>query len=139
MKKTITLLTLFVAFILSAQTNPVITKWLQNTTTTGTYYVSGNSTPISNGILVNCQQVRYSTSWVYVNATGIPAYPTGIFTGDGNTNVAGNQNAIYRFPLNPTQNTGTFSPTTGGNIGVFINGVSLFDYRDGVAYSDYYV
>lgn len=135
MKKTITLLTLFVAFILSAQTNPVITKWLQNTTTTGTYYVSGNSMPIYNGILVNCQQVRYSTSWVYVNATGIPAYPTGIFTGDGNTNVAGNQNAIYRFPLNPTQNTGTLSPTTGGNIGVFINGVSLFDYRDGVAYS----
>ena len=58
-------------------------------------------------ILANCQQVRYSTNWVYVNATGIPAYPTGIFTGDGNTNVAGNQNAIYRIPLNPTQNTGT--------------------------------
>ena len=52
-----------------AQTNPVITKWLQNNTTTGTYYTSGNSTAISNGILVNCQQVRYSANFVYVNAT----------------------------------------------------------------------
>ena len=122
--------------LVNAQTNPAITKWLQNNSTTGTYYVSGNSTAISNSILVNCQQVRYSTDWVYVNATGIPAYPTGIFSGDGNTNVAGNQNAIYRFPLNPTQNTGTGTATSGGNCGVFVNGVSLFDYRDGVAWNN---
>lgn len=126
---------LFASSIL-AQTNPAITKWLQNTTTTGTYYQTGNSTPISNGILVNCQQVRYSTNWVYVNATGIPAYPTGIFTGDGNINQAGNQNAIYKLPLNPTQNTGTATATTPGNIGIFINGVSIFDFRDGVAWNN---
>lgn len=135
MKKTFTLFALFIAIAINAQTNPVITKWLQNTTVTGTYYQSGNSTPISNGILVNCQQVRYSTNYAYVNTTGIPAYPVGIFTGDGNTNQAGNQNAIYKFPLNPTQNTGTLTATTAGNIGVFINGVSLFDYRDGVSYN----
>ena len=120
---------------MNAQTNPAITKWLQNTTTFGSYYTSGNSTPIAMTVLANCQQVRYSSSWVYVNTTGIPAYPTGIFSGDGNTNVAGNQNAIYKLPLNPTQNTGTPTATTAGNNGIFINGVSLFDYRDGVAYS----
>uniref|UniRef100_UPI004049B464 YHYH protein n=2 Tax=Flavobacterium sp. TaxID=239 RepID=UPI004049B464 len=136
MRKTFTFLTFFIAFAMNAQTNPIITSWLQNTSTTGTYYVSGNSTPISNGILVNCQQVRYSANWVYVNATGIPAYPTGIFSGDGNPNVAGNQNAIYKFPLNPTQNTGTPTATPPGNCGVFINGVSLFDYRDGVAWNN---
>lgn len=119
-----------------AQTNPAITKWLQNTTTTGTYYTSGNSTAISNGLLVNCQQVRYSANFVYVNATGIPAYPVGPFTGDGNPNNAGNQNAIYKFPLNPTPNTGTPVSTALGNIGVFINGVSLFDYKDGVSWKN---
>lgn len=122
--------------IIFSQTNPVITKWLQNNTVTGTYYQSGNSTAVSNGILVNCQQVRYSSNWAYINATGIPAYPTGIFTGDGNPNQAGNQNAIYKFPLNPTQNTGTPTATTAGNIGVFINGVSIFDFRDGVAWNN---
>ena len=136
MKIKIILLLLFVASILNAQTNPAITKWLQNNTTTGTYYQAGNSTPIANNILVNCQQVRFTTTDVYVNATGIPAYPVGIFTGDGNPNNAGNQNAIYKLPLNPTQNTGTATPTNAGNIGIFINGVSLFDYRDGVAWNN---
>lgn len=117
-----------------AQTNPAITSWLQNTTQTGTYYVSGNSTALSNGILVNCQSVEYSSNNVYIHATGVPAYPTGPFL-DGNPSNATNQNAIFKFPLNPVQNTGTPSATTGGNIGVFINGVALFDYRDGVAWN----
>ena len=121
--------------LLSAQTNPAITSWLQNTTTTGSYYMSGNSTPIANGILVNCQLVRYSTNWAYVNTTGMPAYKVGPFTGDGNPNQAGNQNAIFKFPLNPTANTGTLTSTSGGNIGVFINGVAMFDYRDGVSWN----
>jgi hypothetical protein len=135
MKKLTLLLIITANCAVFAQTNPAITKWMQNTTTYGSYYTSGNSTPIPMTVLANCQQVRYDATNVYVNTTGIPAYPTGIFTGDGNTNLAGNQNAIYRIPLNPVQNTGTLSPTTANNIGIFINGVSLFDYRDGVAYS----
>lgn len=116
------------------QTNPAITSWLQNTSTTGTYYVSGNSTALSNGILVNCQKVQYSGNYVYVTATGVPAYPTGPFL-DGNPSVAANQNKIVKLPLNPTQNTGTATSTTMGDIGLFINGVALFDYRDGVGWS----
>jgi len=118
-----------------AQTNPAITSWLQNTTQTGSYYTSGNSTPISNGIAVNCQAVQYSSNWAYVTTHGIPAYPTGPFL-DGNPSQATDQSAIFKFPLNPTQNTGTLTSTTGGNIGVFINGVALFDYRDGVAWNN---
>ena len=87
-----------------AQTNPAITSWLQNTTQTGSYYTSGNSTPISNGIAVNCQAVQYSSNWAYVTTNGIPAYPTGPFL-DGNPSQATDQNAIFKFPLNPTQNT----------------------------------
>lgn len=135
MKKLLSIYILLLALSLQAQTNPAITKWLQNTTTFGRYYSSGNSTPIVMTVLANCQQVRYSSDWVYINATGIPAYPVGIFTGDGNPNNAGNQNAIYKIPLNPVQNTGTPTATSLGNIGVFINGVSLFDYKDGVAWN----
>ena len=136
MKILLTFLVAFIAQNIQGQTNPAITKWLQNTTATGIYYQSGNSTPISNGILVNCQQVRYNTTDVYVNTTGVPAYPTGIFTGDGNPSNATDQAAIYRIPLNPVQNTGTLTATNAGNIGIFINGVSLFDYRDGVAWNN---
>ncbi len=116
-----------------AQLNPAITSFLQNNSVTGTYYISGNFTAQSNGILVNCQTVEYSTTGVYVHTTGVPAYPTGPFF--NNPSVATNQNAIFKIPLAPTQNTGTAAATTGGNIGIFINGVALFDYRDGVAWN----
>lgn len=120
--------------ILQAQTSPAITSWLQNTTETGSYYVEGNTTAMDNGVLYNCQKVEYSADYVYVSTKGIPAYPTGPFL-DGNPSVASDQDVIFKIPLNPVQNTGTPSPTTGGDIGVFINGVALFDYRDGVAWN----
>lgn len=134
MKKLILPLTAVLSIAASAQTDPVITGWLQNTTVTGSYYVSGNSTAVSNGIAVNCQQVQYSADWVYIHTHGIPAYPTGPFL-DGNPNNAGDQNAIFHITRNPVQNTGTATSTTGGDIGIFINGVALFDFRDGAAWN----
>ncbi len=134
MKKLLSLL-LFSSTILNAQTNPAIINWLRNTTgITGRHYVSGNPTPITDAVLANVQTVQYSTNWVYVSTNGIPAYITGPFL-DGNPSLATSQNAIFKLPLNPTQNTGTPTPTNGGNIGIFINGVALFDYRDGVAWN----
>ncbi|HTF02504.1 MAG TPA: YHYH protein, partial [Bacteroidia bacterium] len=76
-----------------------------------------------------------STNWVYVSTAGVPSYITGPFL-DGNPSQATDQNAIFKIPLNPTENTGTPTATTGGNIGVFINGVALFDYRDGVSWKN---
>ena len=114
--------------------SPVITSWLQNTTNTGSYYTSGNSTAINNGILSNCQIVEYSTDWVYISTHGIPAYPTGPFL-DGNPSQAEDQDVIYRFPITPTENVGTLTETGMGNIGVFINGTSVFNYADGVAWN----
>ncbi len=126
---------LLLAFFNSkAQLSPVITSWLQNTTQTGSYYVNGNSTAIPNGILVNCQQVSYSANYAYIKATGVPSYPTGPFL-DGNQSQTSNQNKIVKIPLNPTPNTGTLTATHLGDIGVFINGVALFDYGDGFAWN----
>lgn len=135
MKKTyLSILFACISSALWAQ-GPAVTSWLQNTTQTGTYYVQGNSTAIGNNILVNCQKVEYSTNWVYVTTEGVPAYATGPFL-DGNPSQAQAQNAIYRLPLAPIPNTGTPTETNPGNIGVFVNGVSLFDWRDGVAWNN---
>ncbi|MBC7524980.1 MAG: YHYH protein [Flavobacterium sp.] len=135
MKKFI-LVFLIVNYPLFSQTNPAITAWLRNTTNiTGRHYVAGNSTPIVDAVQANIQSVQYNATNVYVSATGIPAYITGPFQ-DGNPSLATAQNKIFKFPLTPTQNTGTATATTAGNIGVFINGVALFDYRDGVAWNN---
>lgn len=134
MKKLVLLINFLAIVLVSQAQGPAVTSWLQNTTITGTYYMSNNSTAIGNNILVNCQKIEYSNDYVYVTASGVPAYPTGPFQ-DGNPSQATDQNQIYQIPLNPQQNTGTLQTTTGGNIGIFINGVSLFDYRDGVGWN----
>lgn len=135
--KKVLLVSLVLSFSgLVAQTNPAITSWLRNTTgITGRHYVSGNYTPINDTPLANVQTVQYSANWVYVSTNGIPAYITGPFL-DGNPSLAISQNAIFKISLSPTQNTGTLTATTGGNIGIFINGVALFDYRDGVSWKN---
>ena len=117
-------LLLLSSVIASAQTNPAITSWLQNTTVKGTYYMQGNSTPLTNNILANVQMVQYSNNWAYVSTKGIPTYPTGPFL-DGNPSQATSQNAIFKIPLNPVQNTGNPTNTTGGNIGIFITAMAF--------------
>lgn len=137
MKKNFILSLLLLCILFSdAQTNPVITSWLINTTgIKGRHYVSGNPTPINDADSANVQTVAYSATWSYIRTKGIPAYISGPFL-DGNPSLATNQNAIFKFPLVPTQNLGTPTATTAGNIGVFINGVALFDYRDGVSWKN---
>jgi hypothetical protein len=85
MKKSILSFTLLCFAVWSnAQVSPSISSWLRNTTgATGRHYVQGNSTPINDADLVNVQSVQYSNNWVYVTATGVPAYITGPFL-DGN-------------------------------------------------------
>jgi len=137
MKKLIfTTLSFYTALAAQAQLSPAITSWLQNTTIKGRHYVSGNSTAITDAALTaNVQSVQYSASSVYITTQGIPAYVTGPFL-DGNPSLASSQNAIFKFPLAPAQNTGSLTPTSGGNIGVFINGVAMFDYRDGASWKN---
>ncbi len=126
---------IIIASAVNAQLSPQITAWLQNTTVTGRHYVSGNSTAINDAALVNVQSVQYSGTYVYATTTGIPSYVTGPFL-DGNPSLATSQAAIFKFPLTPVQNTGAAVSTSGGNIGIFINGVAMFDYRDGASWKN---
>lgn len=135
MKKNILFLPLFIFSSLVYAQGPEVSSWLLNTTgTTASHYVSGNNVAIQDADSANVQRVYFSTNWVYVYTKGLPAYPTGPFL-DGNPSLASNQNAIFKISRIPVQNTGTPTNTSGGNIGIFINGVALFDYRDGVAWN----
>ena len=115
--------------------SPLLSAWLRNTTVTARHYDKTTGNLISDATIANVQSVKYNTTNVYISTTGVPSYITGPFL-DGNPNVAGSQNAIFKFPFTPTKNTGTPTATTGGNIGIFINGVALFDYRDGVSWNN---
>lgn len=118
-----------------AQTNPAITNWLiNNSGLTGRHYVSGNSTPIADTASANVQRVRYSTNYTYVNCSGIPGYIVGPYL-DGNPALATNNAHLFKLPLNPVENTGTATSTPLGPIGVFVNGVPMYDYKDAASYN----
>jgi hypothetical protein len=120
----------------TAQTNPAITYWLVNTTNIrGRHYVAGNPTPIQDTAHANVQLVRYSNNNAYLNASGIPSYIIGPYQ-DGNPAQGTNRNYLFKIPLNPTPNTGTLTNVGMGHIGVFINGVPMFNYADGRSWNN---
>ncbi len=120
----------------NSQTNPAIVNFLINTTDlTGRHYIEGNSTPINDDYPANVQQVQYSNDFSYINCSGIPSYIIGPYP-DGNPALASNNEHLFKIPLNPQENTGNLTSTPLGPIGVFINGVPMYDYKDGMSYNN---
>ena len=112
-----------ISALVTAQ-GPEVTSWIINTTGDTGYA----------GIPSNVQQVQYSENNVYVSATCIPGYDIGPWP--GNPNTPENRNFVYKITRTPVQNTGTLVNTGLGHIGVWSNGVSIFNAKDGMSYND---
>lgn len=100
---------------------PVVTSWIQNVTSKG-----------YGGILSNVQLVQYNSTDVYISATCIPGYSIGPWTGD--PNIPANMNFVYKITRNPVPNTGTPTAVGLGHVGVWKNGVSIFNTQDAMSY-----
>ncbi len=123
MKLLISFLIILITRNLGAQT-PEITSWKINTT---------NKTGYA-GILTNVQQVQYSANNVYVSASCIPDYTIGPWA--NNPNIPVNKNFVFKITRKPAPNTGTKVQTPLGHIGVWSNGVSIFNAKDGMSYNN---
>jgi hypothetical protein len=95
-----------------------------------------NSTGITGygGLPANIQQIRYSASYVYVNASGIPSYAIGPSWGN-DPNVPSNQGWLYKIPRTPTI-PGVKTATGLGPIGAWVNGVAIFNAKDANSYNN---
>jgi hypothetical protein len=122
MKKALMIITAFAATFAQAQITPDISSWIRNTTGATGY----------NGIPSNVQIVQYSANNVYVSCTCIPSYNIGPWP--GNPNIASNQNYVFKITRNPQQNTGTPVAIGLGHIGVWTNGVSIYNVSDAQSY-----
>ena len=100
--------------------SPEIKSWIQNTTAKG-----------YGGIVSNVQLVQYNTTDVYVSASCIPGYSIGPWLGD--PNIPANMNFVYKITRNPTPNTGTLTKVGLGHVGVWTNGVSIFNTPDAMS------
>jgi hypothetical protein len=107
-----------------AQLTPIINSWVVNTTGATGY----------NGILSNVQRVQYSTGNVYITCTGVPSYTIGPWPSNPNTTT--NQNFVFRITRTPAPNTATPTATPLGHTGIWSNGVSIFNAKDGMSYNN---
>jgi hypothetical protein len=116
---------LFLSSSLSyAQLTPEITSWVINPGSEKGY----------GGLISNVEQVQYSADNVYVSSSCIPGYDIGLWP--GNPNIPKNQNFVYKITRHPQVNTGVAVGTPLGHIGVWSNGVSIFNAKDARSYNN---
>jgi len=79
------------------------------------------------------QEIYSSTGWVYIRTTGLGIHTMGPWSA-GFPNLPANQHVFYRLPISPTTPAG--KTLTGlGAIGYFVDGVAMFDSRDGFVWT----
>jgi hypothetical protein len=116
-------------FQATSQTNPAITSWIINTTGLTGYNCPTCTTPVYGSIAANIQSVSYTATTSYVKSQGIPSYNVGPWSNNPNTPSA--QNKTWAITLSPTNNTGAKTTTGLGVIGIWSNGVGIFNPMDG--------
>ncbi len=104
-----------------SQSNPIITTWIQNTT--------GQTNPSYPSLECNVQSVYYTSTNSYISASSIPGYVIGPW--QANPNAPADQNYVCKFPLTPAVNNGTKTNTGLGVVGLWKNGVGIFNAKDG--------
>lgn len=124
MLKQLTFLATLLISSLTFGQGSTVTSWVINTTGATGY----------NNIPSNVQGVKYTSTDVHVSATCIPGYDIGPWAGNPNTPV--NQNFVFKITRNPTQNTGTATVVGLGSVGVWSNGVVMFNAKDGMSYNN---
>lgn len=79
------------------------------------------------------QAVYSSTDWVYLRTTGLAHHGMGPWPANF-PNLPANQHVLYRLPRKPSLDSGRAN-TGLGVIGYFIDGVAMFDTRDGFVWT----
>jgi len=117
-------LLIVVSLSTQAQLTPAITSWVINTDNSTGYF----------GELSNVQSVDYTSGFAFISCTCIPGYDIGPWA--GNPNTPANQDFCFRITFNPQENSGTPTETPLGHIGVWRNGVSIFNAKDAFSYNN---
>ncbi|MBK7690353.1 MAG: YHYH protein [Bacteroidetes bacterium] len=126
MRSLILLFSLFLSYCSFSQLNPAITHWLINM----------NGQTGFAGIPTNVQQVQYSANNVYVSTTDVPDWiPLG-YNWPNNPWSPQNQNFVFKITLNPSEKIMNKIATAFGHIGIWTNGVSIYNQKDAKSWND---
>jgi len=90
---------------------------------------SNGSQTQANPAYCGVQEIDSSTNWVYVRSTGLASYNMGPWQNGAFPNLPVNQKLLYRFPRTNGV-TASKTLTGGGQIGIFVDGVEMFNSWD---------
>lgn len=124
-------------------TIPLVDSWFTGSTGEYAQIINGANvaagavttwTGVSTPTLGDVEKISYSSNWVYVKAPDLASYVMGPWFLDwGDTQVFPTlptvQNTLVRFSRSPQAAT-THTATSGGIIGMMVNGVALFNMLD---------
>ncbi len=134
--------------VASAQADPRLDSWLTDFSgryarlyTSAASQSAGNSaTTWSNGSQTQSlpaysgvQEIYSSADWVYLRTTGLGSHVMGPWPANF-PNLPANQHSFYRIPRHPTS-PASKTLTGLGSIGYFVDGVAMFDSRDGFVWT----
>lgn len=138
LSSTCCLLSLFVGLPGSSQAqgvNPAVSSFLINTEGTTGQSTNPAINAAVSAIPADVQQVSYTGDSVYVEATGVPSYSVGPFT--GNPNTPADLDEVYVLPLSPNNDDSGNPEDLGlGTMGIFVNGVAVYNPEDGFSYGN---
>ena len=86
------------------------------------------------GLEADVQQVKYNANYVWVSCSSVPAYNIGPWPGNPNTPADGNW--CFRITRNPTPKAAPKTATGLGAIGVWVNGVAIYNASDARSYNN---
>ncbi len=138
---------LTISLTATAFADPQLTSWATSNSaqyariqaTTGSALSTtwtGQTLPVYSDV----QIVMCSTDYVYVYASGLASYVMGPwYLNAAKTqifpNKPTNQKVTVHFPRTPIAATGSLTSTPGGPMGMYVNGVAMFNMLDGYAYN----
>ena len=141
----------FLAMLAIAQADPMLNTW--QTELSSQYarvYLSKEDALANNAVsswtgqalpaYAGVQKIEYSDNWVYVNSTGLASHLMGPWYFDTAKtrlfdNLPTNQNTLTQFPRFPKEAT-TKQTNQLGSLGLWVNGVALFNMLDGFYYDN---
>ncbi|HVT27518.1 MAG TPA: YHYH protein [Lacipirellulaceae bacterium] len=112
-----------------------LTGWQLNTTSATGHSTDATINSYVSQIPADVHEVWGSTDYVYVKSSGVPSYDVGPFP-DGNPSYPSDRNWQLRFTRSPQAATGAHTDTPLGSIGLWVNGVPMFNPKDAHSYNN---
>lgn len=89
-----------------------------------------------DGIVTNVQQVQYSSNNVYVSTNSVPDWIPLNYDWPNNPWTPQAQNFVFKITLRPSEKVGNKTATPYGHIGLWTNGVSIYNPKDAKSWNN---